>query len=145
MHPNRAAMRSMDVASWFVPMVGLIVRLLLAALFLFAGTVHLRDPDLFMPVMPPWVPFHRACILISGILELLGGIGLLVPLRPVQIATGWGLTLLLIAIFPANIYMAVAQVKVHGFPAHEWMAWARLALQPLFIVAVLWVTRALAW
>lgn len=125
-------------------MICLIVRLLLAALFLFAGTVHLRDPDLFLPVMPPWIPAHRACILISGVFELLGGVGLLVPLRPVQLATGWGLTLLLIAVFPANIYMAVAHVKVHGFPAHEWMAWARLAFQPVFIAAVLWVTRALA-
>ena len=125
-------------------MIRLIVRLLLAALFLFAGTVHLREPDLFMPVMPPWIPFPRACILISGVFELLGGLGLLIPVRSVEIATGWGLTLLLIAVFPANIYMAVAHVKVHGFPAHEWMAWARLTLQPLFIVAVLWVTRALA-
>jgi uncharacterized membrane protein len=135
----------MCVLSFLVPMTRLIVRLLLAALFLFAGTVHLRDPDLFLPVMPPWIPFHRACILISGVFELLGGLGLLVPLRPVQLAAGWGLALLLIAVFPANIYMAVAQVKVLGFPAHEWMAWARLALQPLFIMAVLWVTRVLAW
>ena len=119
-----------------------IVRLLLAALFLFMGTVHLRDPELFVPVMPPWIPFHMACILISGIFELLGGGGLLIPLRPIQRLSGYGLTLLLIAVFPANIYMALADVKVHGFPAHSWMAWARLPLQPLLIVAVLWVTGA---
>jgi uncharacterized membrane protein len=121
-------------------MILLIVRLLLAALFLFAGVVHLRNPELFLPVMPPWVPFHRACILISGVCELLGGIGLLLPIRPIQLLTGWGLTLLLIAVFPANIHMAVAHVKVHGFPAHAWMGWARLPLQPLFILGVLWVT-----
>ena len=120
----------------------LIVRVLLAALFLFAGTVHLRSPELFMPVMPPWIPFHRGCIIISGVLELLGGLGLLVPLRPIQLLAGWGLTLLLIAVFPANIYMAMADVKVHGFPSQAWMAWARLPLQPLLIVGVLWVTGA---
>jgi uncharacterized membrane protein len=120
----------------------IIVRLLLAALFLFAGTVHLRDPDLFAPVMPPWIPFHRACIIISGVFEILGGVGLLVPLRPIQFMSGWGLTLLLVAVFPANIYMAMAGVKVHGFPSHAWMAWVRLPLQPLFILGVLWVTQA---
>jgi uncharacterized membrane protein len=118
-----------------------LLRLLLAALFLFAGTVHLRDPDLFLPIMPPWLPFHLTCILISGVVELAGGIGLLIPVRPVQIATGCILLLLLLAVFPANIYMAMANVKIHGFPAHAWEAWARLPLQPLLIAAVLWVTR----
>jgi uncharacterized membrane protein len=119
-----------------------LVRLLLAALFLFVGTIHLRDPELFLPVMPPWIPFHLACIQISGVLELLGGIGLLIPARPIQFLAGWGLALLLVAVFPANIYMAMAHVKIHGFPAQPWMEWARLPLQPLLIVAVLWVTRA---
>ena len=118
------------------------VRLLLAALFLFAGAVHLRDPALFLPVMPPWIPFHLPCILISGVFELLGGLGLLVPLPLLQYLAAWGLTLLLVAVFPANIYMAMADVKVHGFPSHAWMAWARLPLQPLLIAAVLWVTDA---
>jgi uncharacterized membrane protein len=118
----------------------LTVRLLLAALFLFAGTVHLRNPELFLPIMPPAIPYPIACVVISGVFELLGGVGLLVPIRSIQILTGWGLTLLLVAVFPANIYMAVANVKIHGFPAHAWMAWARLPLQPVFIVGALWVT-----
>jgi len=122
-----------------------LVRLLLAALFLFAGTLHLRDPELFLPVMPPWIPFHLVCIQISGLFELLGGLGLLlgllIPARAVQVLTGWGLALLLLAVFPANIYMALAHVKIHGFPSQPWIGWARLPLQPLLIVAVLWVTR----
>ncbi len=127
------------VLSWsLIPR--LVIRLFLAALFLFAGTVHLLDPQLFLPVMPPWIPLHIPCIEISGVFELLGGIGLLIPIRPIQLLTGWGLTLLLIAVFPANIYMAVAHIQVHGFPSHPWMGWARLPLQPLLIVAVLWVT-----
>jgi uncharacterized membrane protein len=121
-------------------MIQIAVRLLLTALFLLAGTVHLRAPELFMPVMPPWIPFHRACILISGVCEILGGVGLLVPFRSVQLVSGWGLTLLLVAVFPANIYMAAAHIKVHGFPSRAWMGWARLPLQPLLILAVLWVT-----
>jgi uncharacterized membrane protein len=118
------------------------VRLLLVALFLVAGTIHLRWPQLFLPVMPPWVPFHLFCIEFSGVLELIGGLGLLI-LRPrIQFLTGWGLTLLLVAVFPANIYMATAHIRIHGFPAYPWMAWARLALQPLLILMVLWATRA---
>jgi len=117
-----------------------VVRLLLAALFLFAGTVHLRNPALFLPVMPPWIPFPLLCIKVSGLFELLGGAGLLIPERRIQIVTGWGLTLLLIAVFPANIHMAVAHVKVPGFPSQPWIAWARLALQPLLVLAVLWAT-----
>jgi len=119
-----------------------IVRLLLAALFLFAGTLHLRHPDDFLPVMPPWIPYHLPCIIISGVFELLGGIGLLVPARAVQVLTGWGLALLLVAVFPANIYMAVAHVQLRGLDLQPWMEWTRLPFQPLLIVAVLWVTRA---
>jgi len=118
-----------------------VLRLLLASLFLFAGSVHLINPTLFLPLMPPWIPFHLFCIEASGIFELLGGIGLLIPMREAQIVTGLGLVLLLVAIFPANIYMAAAHVQVHGFPPREWMAWARLPVQPLLMVAVLWVTR----
>ena len=81
----------------------LILRLLLAALFLFAGTVHLINPTLFLPIMPPWIPFHIPCIVISGVFELLGGLGLLIPSRRVVTFAGWGLILLLIAVFPANI------------------------------------------
>ncbi len=119
----------------------LITRLLLAALFLFAGATHLRRTDLFLAIMPPVIPFPRFCVIASGVLELLGGLGLLVPLRPILLLTGWGLTLLLIAVFPANIYMAVENIRVNGIPPQPWMSWARLPLQPLLILAVLWVTR----
>jgi uncharacterized membrane protein len=121
-------------------MLRLIFRLLLAALFLFAGALHLIDPTLFLPIMPPIVPFPIACILISGVAELVGGVGLLVPVRAVQVATGWWLLALLLAVFPANIYMAVAHVQIHGFPKHEWEAWARLPLQAILMGLVAWLT-----
>jgi uncharacterized membrane protein len=117
-------------------MAMLITRIFLAALFLFTGTAHLIHPRLFLPVMPPWIPLHLPCILISGIFELAGAVGLLVPNAQVQWATGWMLLLLLVAIFPANIYMAHAQVKIHGFPSQPWMGWARLPLQPLLMLGV---------
>ena len=119
-----------------------LTRILLALLFFAAAIVHFCRPEIFLPVMPPQIPYPRACILLSGVAELLGAIGLLVLLRPVQTLTGWALTLMLIAVFPANIYMAAAHIQVHGFPPQPWMAWARLPLQPLLIALVLWVTRA---
>jgi uncharacterized membrane protein len=115
-------------------------RVLLALLFLFAGTVHLIDAELFLPIMPPWVPWHLLCIEVSGVFELLGGLGLLIPIQQVQLMAGWGLVLLLVAVFPANIYMAMANIKVHGFPPEPWMDWVRLPLQPLLIMGVLWTT-----
>jgi uncharacterized membrane protein len=117
-----------------------LLRLLLAAIFLFAGTVHLINPRLFLPIMPPGIPWPVACILISGVFELMGGAGLLVPSAAIRKLAGIGLILLLIAVFPANIYMAVAHIQVHGIPSQPWMAWARLLLQPILILAVWWVS-----
>ena len=90
--------------------------------------------------MPPWIPFHLPAIRVSGVFEILGGIGLLTPLPLIQTLTGWGLLLLLLAVFPANIYMATAQVQIPGHPLPAWVAWARLPLQPLLMAGVAWVT-----
>jgi uncharacterized membrane protein len=117
-------------------------RYLLAALFLFAGVLHLRRPEVFLPIMPPQIPFPVACILISGGAELLGGVGLLFPEGRVRIAAGWWLLALLVAVFPANIYMAAAHVKIPGLKIEPWMAWARLPLQPIVMALVAWVSGA---
>lgn len=119
-------------------MARLVVRILLAALFLLAGTVHLLDPNLFMPIMPPWVPAPLAAIVISGLCEGAGGLGLLMPNARLQRAAGWGLLLLLLAVFPANIHMAAAHIRVHGVPSADWMSWARLPLQPILMLIVSW-------
>jgi uncharacterized membrane protein len=119
----------------------LVIRLLLCALFAAAGVVHITNPALFFPIMPPIIPFRWACVVFSGVLELLGAAGLLVPQRRIQQLTGVGLSLLLVAVFPANIYMAAENIRIHGIPSQPWMGWARLPLQPVLILAVLWVTR----
>jgi uncharacterized membrane protein len=116
------------------------VQILLATLFFLAGVLHLSDPALFVPLMPEWIPLHITCIIVSGVFELLGAVGLLVPFASVRRVTGWCLILLLVAVFPANVHMAVAHIQVHGMPSKPWMAWARLPLQPILIVAVAWVT-----
>jgi uncharacterized membrane protein len=74
-----------------------------AALFLVAGVGHFRSIDSFMKIMPPYIPFHRELVLLSGVFEIALGLLLLVP-QTTRIAA-WGLIALLIAVFPANIYM----------------------------------------
>ena len=103
--------------------------LLLAALFVTAGTLHFVTPRFFDQIVPPGLPLSpRAATLISGAAEALGGLGLLHPrTRP---AARWGLIALLVAVFPANVYMAQHPERF-GLPA--WALWARLPLQPLLI------------
>lgn len=109
---------------------------LLAAIFVAAGTLHVLRPRVFDAIVPPYVPMPpRAATLISGAAELAGGLGLLHPAtRP---AARWGLLALLLAVFPANVQMALQSEKFAPIPA--WALWARLPLQPLLM---LWVWRA---
>lgn len=110
--------------------------LLLAAIFVSAGTIHFLRPRIFDSIVPPYVPMPpRAATLISGAAELAGGLGLLHPAtRP---AARWGLLALLLAVFPANLQMALQAGKFEPIPA--WALWARLPLQPLLAY---WVWRA---
>jgi uncharacterized membrane protein len=84
---------------------------------------------MYMKIMPPYVPWHRAMVELSGAAEILGGIGLLIPRLRRQAALG--LVALLIAVFPANIYMATNPIE----------AGAGLLLQPILIWWVLWATK----
>ncbi|MFK7601528.1 hypothetical protein ACI3L1_04875 [Deinococcus sp. SM5_A1] len=103
--------------------------LVLAALFAAAGITHFVAPQFFDRIVPPGLPMPaRTATLISGAAELAGGLGLLHPAtRP---AARWGLLALLLAVFPANIYMAQEPQK---FGVSAWVAWARLPLQPLLM------------
>ena len=103
--------------------------LTLAALFTAAGIMHFAAPQFFERIVPPTLPLSaRTATLISGAAEVVGGLGLLHPAtRPVA---RWGLLALLLAVFPANIYMAQDPQK---FGAPAWVAWARLPLQPLLM------------
>ncbi len=76
--PKRAA--ATEYAS-FIRMARLVGRLVLAALFLFAGTVHLLKPEWFLPIMPPWIPQPLTGIVISGIAQIIGALGLRLPSR----------------------------------------------------------------
>ena len=111
----------------------LLSRYALALLFVLAGIWHFVHPATYLAIMPPWLPQPLALIYVSGIFEILGGLGLL-PARTRRIA-GWGLLALLVAVFPANLYMALIHEQL-GIPG--WIAWGRLPLQ---LPLMWWVWR----
>lgn len=102
-------------------------RYLLAVLFVVAGSLHLLFPEPYTKIIPPFLPMPWLMVFISGIAEIAGGAGLLVP--KLQRAAAYGLVLLLLAVFPANIYMAVAHVRFPGLLGRPWAQWLRLPLQ----------------
>lgn len=102
-----------------------------AILFAVAGALHFFITDTYMRVMPPYLPFPYALVLISGAAEIAGGLGLLFP--QTRHLAAWGLIALLVAVFPANVNMAQA-----GTMGPPWALWARLPLQAVLIWWVWW-------
>ncbi len=113
------------------------VRALTALGFVAIGVGHFVDPEPFVAIVPPSLPAPLALVYISGAAELLGGIGLLV--RPLRRFAAWGLLALLLAVFPANIHMAVNEIYLAGMPQEPWLLWARLPFQLVFAAVVYWV------
>jgi len=102
-------------------------RILLAILFLVSGCLHFILPETYRKIVPPTLPARLGLVYISGAAEILGGLGLLVP--STRRAAAWGLIALLIAVFPANIYMAIAHLRFPGVMGQSWAQWTRLPLQ----------------
>lgn len=111
---------------------------LLALLFSFAGVMHFVKPDIFMRAMPPYLPYQLELVFISGVFEILGGAGLLAPYPKLRRAAGFGLIALLIAVFPANINMALnPQLFKEIAPI---VLYCRLPLQLVLILWVYWAS-----
>jgi uncharacterized membrane protein len=118
------------------PRYGLVRILALGFVFLWfflGGIAHFAVTDLEMRIVPPWLPAHRLLVLISGVFELLGAIGLLV--HQTRRAASWGLILLTIAVTPANIYMW-QHPELFSIP--YWALTIRLPLQVGLIVCIWW-------
>jgi uncharacterized membrane protein len=112
-------------------------RLSLAIFFLAAGIGHLVSPNMYLAIIPSWVPWPTAMVTISGWAEICGGIGVLPRLT--RRWAGWGLIALLVAVFPANVHALFAGMSIAGHAVPIWLLWARLPLQLLLIF---WVQSA---
>jgi uncharacterized membrane protein len=114
------------------------LRLGLAFVFLWfalGGIAHFAFTRIEERIVPPYVPWHHATVLITGVFELLGALGLLFQ-RTRQTA-GWGLFALTIAVTPANVYMLQ---KPELFAIPYWILIARLPLQAALLALILWVS-----
>lgn len=120
-----------------MPRFKLAMKWLLGAFFIGAGVLHFVKPDFYVRIMPPYLPWPRELVYVSGFFEVLLGTLLVVPRFTVPAA--WGLIALLIAVFPANIHMAMNADQYPALPAT--FLWARLPLQGLFIAWAYWMTR----
>lgn len=105
--------------------------------FMGVGVMHFVDTAFFEHIVPPYLPAARWLVWISGVAEILGGLGLLIP--QVRRAAGIGLLLLLISVFPANLHMAINEVMPTTGPVPVWTLWARLPFQLVFAAWVWWV------
>jgi len=110
---------------------------LLGLLFVLAGVNHFINPEFYVRIMPPYLPWHRELVYISGVFEAILGSLLLIP-RFTSLAA-WGIIALLIAVFPANIHMAI---NSQHFPEFSPISlWARLPLQGVLILWAWWFTK----
>lgn len=106
--------------------------------FFIGGIAHFAATGAEMRIVPPYIPWPRAAVLVSGAFELLGALGLLWP--PTRLAAGIGLFLLTLAVTPAHIYMLQ---RPELFPVPIWVLWLRLPIQVALLGLIAWCAAAL--
>ncbi|WP_148416598.1 DoxX family membrane protein [Haloferax sp. KTX1] len=120
------------------------LRYAMGALYVLAGVMHFVVPDAYAQVVPPVFPAALALVYVSGVAEIALGVG--VVLRHTQRIAAWGLIALLVAVFPANVYMATSDIALEGVPAalrepSDAALWLRLPLQGVLVAWAWWYTR----
>ena len=114
-------------------------RVLLAIFFCVAGAMHFIAPGAYVLIVPPWLPDPPLLVVISGVCEILGGLGVLLPVT--RRLAGWGLIALLIAVYPANIHMLRLAYANDATALWKAVLWLRLPLQ---LPVLWWVWRSAA-
>lgn len=120
-----------------------ILRWVLVAFYALAGWLHLRSAHSFEQIVPPWVPLPHAVVLATGVAELFGAAGLMLP--PLRRAAGWGLAAYALCVWPANFYHAFAHVAIDGVMLGWGYHGPRLLFQPVLIWAALFAGEATLW
>ncbi|MGH6696850.1 DoxX family protein [Sphingopyxis sp.] len=121
----------------------ILFRWLLTLAYAYAGWAHLTRPAPFLAITPPWVPQPELVVAATGVAEIAGAVGLMIPAT--RKAAGWGLALYALCVWPANVHHALANVAIGGETLGWWYHGPRLAAQPLIIWWALWAGGATNW
>lgn len=116
-----------------------ILKGVLAVCMVVAGVLHFVTTEPFVRIVPGFLPAPAALVYISGVAEILLGIGLLIP-RTQQLSA-WGLVALFIAVYPANLNMAINDIGISGIPSTWWFHAIRLPFQFVLIAWAYWYTK----
>ena len=111
--------------------------IIMSIFYVSIGVNHFTIPEWFLQIVPPYLPYKLELVYISGFLEILLGVMLLIPAT--RFYAAWGLILLLIAVYPANIYLA--QTNGAAMNTTPLVAWGRLPFQFVFIALAYWHTK----
>ncbi|HVV87333.1 MAG TPA: DoxX family membrane protein [Kofleriaceae bacterium] len=114
-------------------------RWLLTLFMVVAGLNHFLATASYAAIVPHALPAHRALVYVSGVAEIAGGLGLILPAT--RRLAAWGLILLFVAVFPANVNMAIHHLPLGTHPVPTWFQWVRLPLQAALIAWAWWFTR----
>ena len=110
---------------------------LMSLFYISIGIKHFINVDWFMKIMPPYLPYHKVLVYLSGVFEIIFGIMLV--FEKTRFLAAWGLILLLIAVFPAIIYLA--QTNGAAMNISPVLAWGRLPFQAVFIAIAYWHSK----
>ena len=111
--------------------------IIMSVFYISVGLSHFTDPNWFLQIVPPYLPFKLELVYISGFFEILFG-GMLL-FKKTRFLAGWGLILLLLAVYPANIYLA--QTNGAAMNTTPLVAWGRLPVQFIFVWIAYWHSK----
>ena len=115
----------------------LITIYLMSLFYISIGIKHFTNTSWFLKIMPPYLPYHKELVYLSGVFEII--LGIMLIFEKTRFLSGWGLILLLIAVFPANIYLA--QTNGAAMNISSAVSWGRLPFQAVFIILAYWHSK----
>ena len=115
----------------------LITIYLMSLFYILGGIKHFTNVDWYMKIMPPYLSYHKELVYLSCAFEII--LGIMLVFEKTRFLSGWGLILLLIAVFPANIYLA--QTNGAAMNISPALAWGRLPFQAIFIGLAYWHSK----
>ena len=115
----------------------------LALALVFTSIDHFAHPERYWPMIPAYLPLDAEIVLFTGVCELAGAVGILVP--QLRRLAGIMLAIYFVCVFPANIKNAIEGLSVEGLPSASWYYWVRLAFQPLVIWWTLYAADVVDW